>query len=326
VVDYNYRAQVWQFHVETSSTIRIASAPTCFGVQRVLPAGAWKPEPSVVLNAVADVGYEGIALGPPGYLGDASTLRQRLLERGILLAEAFLPFQFSRNDLFQDERAALAGILSLLSEATTVDARPVAVLSDGFLDPTRWAHAGRIQQHPEAKLPPERFPILMSNIHRAAEDCIRAGFQPVLHHHAGTFIETDDEIRRVVEAMDPALIGLCLDTGHAFIGGADPARLADDYHQLLRHVHLKDALRAVVARSEAESLSFTALTVEGAFCPLGAGDAGIAGVAAILLRNHYEGWVVVEQDRILFEEGEFHQVVDAQRENRRFLQAIGLAG
>jgi inosose dehydratase len=311
-------------HIASKSTIRIASAPTCFGVQRVLPAGAWKADPLDVLNVVEELGYEGIALGPPGYLGDAPTLRQRLLDRGLLLAEAFLPFQFSRKDLFPDERAALVATLALLSEATTTDTRPVAVLSDGFLDPLRWAYAGRIQQHPEARLPSERFPILIDNIHRIAEDCLALGFRPVLHHHAGTFIETDDEIRHVLEAMDPTIIGLCLDTGHACLGGADPVRIAEDYHELLRHVHLKDALRSVIARSEPEGLNFTALTVAGAFCPLGAGDADIPGFAEILRRHNYKGWVVVEQDRIFFKESEFDQVVDNQRQNRLFLQSIGL--
>jgi inosose dehydratase len=309
---------------EAASAIRVASAPTSFGVQKVSPAGAWRPDPLVVLNAVADLGYEGIALGPPGYLGEGPTLYDRLLERGLILAESFLPFQFSRADLFPEERIALERTLALLSAASTSDARPIVVLSDGFSDPLRWAYAGRIEQHPEARLPPERFPILMDNLHRIAEDCLASGFQPVLHHHAGTFIETNDEIRRVLECMDPTLIGLCLDTGHACIGGADPVRLADDYHELLRHVHLKDALPSVIAQSEAEGVNFTALTIAGAFCPLGAGDAEIAKIAAILRRHDYKGWAVVEQDRILFDKGEFEQVVDAQRQNRLFLKAIGL--
>jgi inosose dehydratase len=290
-----------------------------------MPAGAWKPDALDVLNAVAELGSEGIALGPPGYLGDAPTLRERLADRSLSLTEAFLPFQFSRQDLFPDERTALPGTLSLLAGATTADARPIIVLSDGFLDPLRWTYAGRIEQHPEAQLPPDRFPVLMDNIHRIAEDCLAAGFQPVLHHHAGTFIETDDEIRRVLEHIDPALIGLCLDTGHATIGGANAAALAADYSELLRHVHLKDALRSVITRNENEAaLNFTALTVQGAFCPLGRGDAGIADVAAVLARSHYRGWVVVEQDRILFEKSEFADAVNAQLENRHFLRSVGL--
>lgn len=289
-----------------------------------MPADAWRPDPLDLLNAVAELGYEGIALGPPGYLGDAPTLRQRLADRSLCLTEAFLPFQFSRQDLFPDERTALSGTLSLLAEATTDEARPIVVLSDGFLDPLRWTYAGRIQQHPEAQLPPERFTIMIDNIHRIADDCLASGFQPVLHHHAGTFIETDDEIRRVLEHIDPKLIGLCLDTGHATIGGADAAGLAADYSELIRHVHVKDALRSVIARSEADGMNFTALTVEGAFCPLGTGDAGIADVAAVLRRNHYCGWVVVEQDRILFEKSAFADAVNAQRQNRHFLKSVGL--
>lgn len=100
----------------------------------------------------------------------------------------------------------------------------------------------------------------------------RIRFSACAPHRAGTFIETDDEIRRVLEAMEPQLIGLCLDTGHACMGGADPVRLADDYHDLLRHVHLRDALLSVIANSGGEDLDFTVFTIAGAFCPLGTGE------------------------------------------------------
>ena len=36
----------------------------------------------------------------------------------------------------------------------------------------------------------------------AAEACRRAGFEPVVHPHAGTYIETRDETRRVLDAIE----------------------------------------------------------------------------------------------------------------------------
>jgi sugar phosphate isomerase/epimerase len=66
----------------------------------------------------------------------------------------------------------------------------------------RRAFSGRIAQHPETWLSASRFDTLISNLHRAAEICREAGFEPVLHPHAATCIETADEIARVVDRMD----------------------------------------------------------------------------------------------------------------------------
>jgi inosose dehydratase len=213
-----------------------------------------------------------------------------------------------------------------LSDASSSDLRPIVAISDGFQDPRRWPYAGRVGRYPEARLPDDLFPSFMDNVHRIAEDCLAAGFQPVLHHHAGTFVETDAEIRNVLDAMNPELLGLCLDTGHACFGGADPVRLADEYHDLIRHVHLKDALRSVFTQVEAEGLDFTMLQAAGAFCPLGQGDVDLANVAATLLRNSYKGWVIVEQDSIIFSESQFPQIVDNQRRNKEFLKTVGIDG
>jgi len=87
----------------------------------------------------------------------------------------------------------------------------------------RWA--GQIDGHPEAALPPERLPVLIDNLHRAGELARSRGFDAVLHFHAGSYVETFDEIRRVMDRLDPALVGMCLDTGHARFGGADPTAL-----------------------------------------------------------------------------------------------------
>ena len=72
----------------------------------------------------------------------------------------------------------------------TQGSRTFAVLSDHFDEPERLAFSGRIQDHPEAWLPPVRFERLIANLHRAAEICRSEGFEAVLHPHAGTYVET----------------------------------------------------------------------------------------------------------------------------------------
>jgi len=301
----------------------VATTPTNFGVQRMLPPNAWKPDADSVLAAVAELGYDGIALGPPGYLGTRHELDVSLADRELVLVEAFLPFHFSRNDLFGEELAALQTALSLLADRAF---SPFAVLSEGFREPGRWEQAGRVRGTEGERLPSARFAALVSNLHRAADACLDAGLRPVLHHHAGTLVETDYEIRRVVEAMDTDRVGLCLDTAHAWIGGADPLALVRDFGDIIRHVHVKDLSFQRLQQGTGLRHDLTQLTIEKVFVPLGTGDGMIAEAVARLERTGYRGWYVVEQDRLLFDDDALDSVLDDQRRNLEFLRGVEAPG
>jgi len=304
----------------TSSAMRVASAPVSFGVDEILVDDAWMPDPDDMLDWMVDIGVEGTELGPPGFLGSADEVRERLSSRGLELVGAFLPQHFSRDEKADDDRDWLRRSLGLMREGAPEGSRTIAVLSDHFDEPDRLAFSGRIQEHPEVWLPPDRFGALIANLHRSAEVCRREGFEPVLHPHAGTYVETADEIARVMDRIDPALVGLCLDTGHFRFGGADPARAADDYRELIRHVHVKDCRTAVMDEVKAEGKGLEEALGRGVFCPLGEGDAGIDAVIGTLRHNGYAGWLVIEQDQFLRASDTPESVVATQRRNREYLR------
>ena len=308
----------------TVAQMRIASAPVSFGVDEVLQDDAWMPGPDDMLDWMVDIGYEGTELGSPGYLGDGPLVHDRLASRGLELVGAFLPQHFSRAETAEDDRAWLRETLRMIAEATPAGSRPFAILSDHFDEPDRREFAGRIANHPETWLGPGRFRTLVDNLHRAAELCRAEGFEPVLHPHAGTYIETADEIDRVLGAIDPSILGLCLDTGHFRFGGADPARSARDYRRLIRHVHVKDCRASVLDAIRLDGLPLEEGLARGVFCPLGEGDAGIEAVVGQLRRDRYSGWLVVEQDQFLRPSDTPESVVAGQRANREFLGGLGL--
>jgi inosose dehydratase len=305
-------------------TIRVASAPVSFGVDEIIVSDAWMPRPDDMLDWMVDIGFEGTELGPPGFMGDAGEVRQRLTTRNLELVGAFLPQHFSRNEKVDEDRAWLRNSLRLIRDGSPEGSRPLAVLSDHFDEPERLAFSGRIADHPEAWLPPDRFEALMTNLHRAAELCRSEGFEAVLHPHAGTYVETADEIARVMDRMDPSLLGLCLDTGHFRFGGADPAQAADDYHELIRHVHIKDCLTKVMDDVKAEGKGLEEALSRGVFCQLGLGDSGIDAVMEALGRHDYRGWLVIEQDQFLRATDTPDSVVAVQRANREYLRRFGV--
>ncbi len=304
--------------------IRVASAPVSFGVDEIVVDDAWMPDPDDMLDWMVDIGFEGTELGPPGFMGDAGEVRERLTSRNLALVGAFLPQHFSRNEKADDDRTWLRDSLRLIRDGAPSGSRPLAILSDHFDEPERLAFSGRIADHPEAWLSSDRFEALIANLHRAAELCRTEGFEVVLHPHAGTYVETADEIARVMDRIDPALLGLCLDTGHFRFGGADPAQAVDDYHELIRHVHIKDCLTQVMDDVKAEGKGLEEALSRGVFCQLGLGDSGIDAVMEALRRHDYRGWLVIEQDQFLRASDTPASVVAVQQANREYLRRFGV--
>ncbi|MEA2610885.1 MAG: inosose dehydratase [Chloroflexota bacterium] len=307
-----------------SPALRVANAPVSFGVDEIMVDDAWMPAAVEILDWMVDIGFEGTELGPPGYLGDGRQLKERLSSRGLELVGAFLPQHFSRAERVETDQAWLRETLRLIAEGSPSGSRPFAVLSDHFDEPDRRAFSGRIQEHPETWLSPARFATLIDNLHRAAEICRAEGFEPVLHPHAGTYVETADEIARVMERIDPSLLGLCLDTGHFRFGGADPTQAVHDYHELIRHVHIKDCRTSVMDEVKAEGKGLEEALRRGVFCQLGLGDSGIDGVIDALRAHDYSGWLVVEQDQFLGPTDTPASVAAGQRANRDYLRRLGI--
>ena len=308
----------------TTSPLRVASAPVSFGVDEILVDDAWMPAPDDMLDWMVDIGFEGTELGAPGFLGDAGQVRERLSGRSLELVGAFMPQHFSRAEKAAEDRATLLEGLRVLADGSPAGSHPFVVLSDHFDEPDRRALSGRIQDHPETWLSAARFETLIDNLHRASEACRSAGFEPVLHPHAGTYIETADEIARVMDRIDPALLGLCLDTGHFRFGGADTTQSVHDYHELIRHVHIKDCRTAVMDGVKAEGKGLEEALARGVFCQLGLGDSRIDAVIEALRAYDYQGWLVIEQDQFLRPTDTPESVVAVQRANREYLARLGI--
>lgn len=306
----------------TTPTMRIASAPCSYGVDEVMIDDIWMPGPDEMLDWMLGTGYEGTELGPPGFLGAGAAARDRLELRGLELVGAFMPQAFSRADKAPVDREWLREQVTLLKEASPAGNQPFVVLCEAIDEPDRLRWSGRTEDHPEAQLDATRFRTMMDNMHRAGELVRSMGLRAVIHPHAGTYLETDAEIDAMVNALDPSLVGLCLDTGHFRYGGANPAQRIRDYRSVLQHVHIKDCHTQILDDVKAEGKDLYAALVRGVFCELGDGDSGIDEVVVALREVGYEGWLVIEQDQFLKDTVTRNQLANAQRKNLEHLKAL----
>jgi inosose dehydratase len=130
-----------------------------------------------------------------------------------------------------------------------------------------------------------------------AADLVRSrGLDVALHHHAATHIESEDEIEAML-ARTPGL-GLCIDTGHAVVGGTDPLALARRHLDRIRHLHLKDVDGAVLARLRAGEVDMDEAWPQGIFCEFGAGVVPLAEFLALPEVRALDVRAVIEQDRV----------------------------
>jgi inosose dehydratase len=306
------------------TSIRVANAPVSFGVDELLPEDAWMPKPDEVIDLIAELDYEGTELGPPGFLGEPSVVRSRLRERGLELVGSFLPINFALDDACERDLAWLRDVLPSVRDSAPDPSKVMAILSDGFDSEARLQFAGRIGDHPETWLPDGRWPTFLANLHRAAEICRDAGFRVSIHPHAGSYLETEPEIRRMMDGLDTSLVGLCLDTGHVRFGGGDPVALARDYADVITHVHLKDCRYSVIREVAATGGGMEEQLRASAFVDLGQGDSHIAEVVDVLRDRGYAGWMVVEQDTRLLGSDTMDRLRTSQRNNREYLRSLQL--
>jgi inosose dehydratase len=274
-------------------TVRVAGSPVSYGVFEL----TWGVEPRVpgpdeTLAYLRDAGYSGTELGPDGYFGDAS----RIGAAGLAVAGAYVGVGFGEVE----DAAAVDGALDLFDVAGAADA--VLVVGDRLRAPGDRDGDG-----------------LLRTLDAAAAEARRRGHRCGIHPHAGTLVETPEELERVLEASD---VGVVLDTGHVAAGGGDPLEALRRWFDRVVHVHLKDVRRDGLGRGPDGRVDVVELWRRQAFCPLGEGDADVEAIVRELVRRGYDGWLVVEQDHFPdWDDGGLARAVADQRENRSWLEA-----
>jgi inosose dehydratase len=260
---------------------RIAGAPISWGVCEV-PGWGFQLDVDMVLGQMRDLGLAATEFGPVGFLPEEPRAKAETLEAfGLRAVGGFLPVllhdpghdPWPEVDAFVDGCLASGGGVVVLAAFTGVegyDDRPV-------LDDAGWA-------------------TMLGNLDRIADAAAERGVVACLHPHVGTMVETGEETERVLAG---SRVGLCVDTGHLMVGGADPVALTSAHPERVVHVHLKDVDDRLAAQVRDGSRTFGDAVRAGMFLPLGQGDVDIAAMVRTLEGAGYQGWYVLEQDVML---------------------------
>ena len=303
--------------------IRYGNAPCSWGT--IEGIGSSIPYPQM-LDELKAAGYEGTELGDFGYMPtDASALKRELEARSLTMLGAYEGVYLRDANTHADGEARVLRNARLLKAVASSDpnSQPFVVLADDHSrDATRFQNAGRIA--PEMMLSDadwQTFAAGANRIARAVKD--ETGLKVVFHHHCAGYVETPDEIGRLLELTDPELIGLVFDTGHFLYGsGRNEASIVLDglnrFQDRIWYVHFKDCQPEVATRARTAGFNYNQSIGAGVFCELGHGAVPFRGVLDWLNTTNYAGWITVEQD-VLPGMGEPRE--SAQR-NREYIARI----
>jgi inosose dehydratase len=257
---------------------RVAGAPISWGVCEV-PGWGYQLDPDTVLEQMRGLGLTATEFGPVGFLEDEPRAKaEQLAGYGMRAVGGFLPVLLHdpehdpvpEVDAFIDGCLACGASVVVLAAFTGVDGydeRPV-------LDDAGWS-------------------AMLANLDRISDRAAARGVVASLHPHVGTMVETGEETERVLAG---SRVGLCVDTGHLVVGGADPVALTAKHPDRVVHVHLKDVDAALAQKVVDGSMAFGDAVRAGIFRPLGQGDVDIAAMVRTLEDAGYQGWYVLEQD------------------------------
>ncbi len=295
-----------------SINVKIGTAPDNWGVWF---ANDPKQTPwNRFLDEVVEAGYDGVELGPPGYLPtDIEKLRSELTKRGLTVTTGFVMRHFDDPALWPAIEKEVIGVGTILQ-----------ALGGKFLLPIDDTYTNLFtgEQTGASKLGDGAWKHLIDVIHRIARMAReRFGLQLVFHPHVDTHVQYEDQIEAFLEQTDPNIVSLCLDTGHHAYRRGDPVSFMRRHHKRIPYLHLKSVDRELQDKVESQGIPFAKAVEMGVFCEPSKGAVDFKAFRDVLNEVNYQGWAVVEQDMYPCA---FDKPLPVAKRTRAYLREIGI--
>jgi inosose dehydratase len=302
--------------------LMVGNAPCSWGTLEFDEAKGEQIRFDRMLDELTEAGYTGTELGDWGYMPtEPPALRAALENRGLVMLGAFVPVALKNASAHSGGIATALKTARLLAAVARKPAPYLVLADDNGSVPERTRLAGRVT--PEAGLSPAEWKIFGAGADELAHAVYEeTGLRTVFHHHCAGYVETPDEIARLLELTNPQRLGLVFDTGHYCYGtgGADCDVVAalDRFGDRVWYIHCKDCEPAIARQARAAQWDYFTALRHGVFCELGKGCVDFPALLRRLKARAYAGYVLVEQD-ILPGMG---TPKESARRNREYLRSI----
>jgi len=241
----------------------------------------------VALSQGKAIGYQGFELGNK-FPRESEALKRVLAQHGLELVSGWYSGRLARRSV-EEEIAAAGPHLKLLADngaqvvvygevADTIQGSPVPLYKrPQFTRDEQWrAYADRMTAF--------------------AAHTLRRGVRLAYHHHMGAYVQSPDDVDRLMGLVGEE-VGLLFDTGHASFAGGDAVTMLAKHVKRVCHVHCKDVRANVLRMAANRHWSFLEAVINGAFTVPGDGAVDFESVIGILRDAAYRGWLVVEAEQ-----------------------------
>jgi inosose dehydratase len=241
-----------------------------------------------VISLMSVAGYTGTDLGPVGYY-DTERLGDML--KGLKL-------DLVAGNIF--EKMHEPDQLEMIIEKTKTSCSTLAKFGAKFFVivphtvPEKEATAGRPNDAP--RLSDDKWAQMISAIKEVAKVVQSYGICCMLHPHAGSWIEYEDEMERALQDLPADLVSLCLDTGHCTYAGMDAVEKFKKHSARIPYMQLKDIDPAVLKKMQETKGSFWDGVTAGIFCILGQGSVDYPALLRAMKESGFSGYATIEQD------------------------------
>ena len=255
-----------------------------------------------VLDQIRAIGFNALELGPYGYLpSETARLTEELNKRDLLIVAGTLYDDLVSKESFDRIVNKTHEICRVLSSVPTAD-----TLGNQKQSPPYYVIIDAVKPERETLPRSTKAPILSTDLWAQMISHIKQiakisseeyGVRSVIHHHAGGYIDYEDEIDLLLFDISADYVGLCFDTGHAYYAGLDPEQGIRKYGSRIEYVHFKDIDKSVYDIVIHENIGFYEACFKKLMCPIGEGVLDYASIRTALTDVEYDGWITIEQDR-----------------------------
>ena len=237
----------------------------------------WQGKDLDAIREISEVGFRGVQLRSPivKEYGDKPQALKELLDAHKLQMVALSSGGVRIDPALEKEELELHRRHALFVNAT-----------GGF-------YLQCTDSRPKRELTPDDYKRLGYMLTEIGKRTMDVGVPLGYHNHMHAIGERPDEVKWIMDAVDPKYVGLELDIAHYQQGGGDPLKAIHEYRDRLLFLHIKD----VKPRTPAPGA-----TGEPArpyqFVELGRGTVDLKGVFKALADVGFQGWAVIELDRV----------------------------
>jgi inosose dehydratase len=248
-------------------------------------------EPLHLLEQIKEAGYDGVAAD----LAEIQTgwsleqYRRVLDDIGLEVATGYLTVHLPEQGV--EQAVMIDRAMAAAHNHAALGLKDIFISAGMFKDALRVQHPAQGRSPDESRL--QRMKELMGIV---ANTTLAEGVRSALHQHVGTFIETEEETRNVLDAFDGRTLGFGPDTGHLSWARVNVRGMIHDYSDRVQAVHVKDCRMSVADKAREADLTYQQTVAAGLWVEPGRGELPLESMLAELPRG-FSGWLIVEVDR-----------------------------